>query len=61
MLEEKKEIWLSPMTKAPIPTENKKKTQSDNTKTPPKTSITQWLQTDIERSVGVATVTQPVW
>ena len=35
-LQEKKEdIWLSPMTKAPTPTEKSKK-QSNNTKTPPK-------------------------
>ena len=31
--EEKEEIWLSPMTKAPTPTE-KPKTHRDNTKTP---------------------------
>ena len=30
----KEEIWLSPMTKAPTPTEKVKK-QRDNTKTPP--------------------------
>ena len=35
-VEEKKEdIWLSPMTKAPTPTEKSKK-QRDNTKTQPK-------------------------
>ena len=33
-LEKQKEIWLSPMTKAPTPTENSKK-QLDNAKTPP--------------------------
>ena len=33
------------MTKAPTPTEKSKK-QCDNTKTPPKTSITQRLRTD---------------
>ena len=43
--EKKEEIWLSSMAKAPIPTENPK-TQSDNTKTPPKTSITQRLRVD---------------
>ena len=43
--EKKEEIWLSPMTKAPTPKEKSKK-ESDNTKTPPKTSITQRLQTD---------------
>ena len=36
--EKKEEIWLSPMTKAPTPTEKFKKWR-DNTKTPPKTSI----------------------
>ena len=46
--EKKKEILLSPMTKAPTPTEKSKK-QSDNTKTPPKTSITQRLRTDLGR------------
>ena len=45
--EKKEEILLSPMTKAPTPTEKSKK-QCDNTKTPPKTSITQPLQTDLE-------------
>ena len=34
------EIWLSPMTKTPTPTEQSKK-QRDNLKTPPKTLITQ--------------------
>ena len=52
----KEEIWLSPMTKAPTPTEKSKK-QRENTKTPPKTSITQRLQTDL----GVTTATQLVW
>ena len=33
----------------------------DNTKTPPKTPITQRLQTDLGRSVGVTTVIQLVW
>ena len=41
-----KEIWFSPMTKSIIPTEKSKK-QSDNTKTPPKTSISQRLGTDL--------------
>ena len=39
-------MWLSPMTKAPSPTENPKK-QRNNTETPPKTSITQRLRTDL--------------
>ena len=34
-IREKEEIWLSPMTKAPTPSEKFKK-QRDNTKTPPK-------------------------
>ena len=49
----KEEIWLSPMTKAPTPPEKPKK-QHDNTQMPPKTSITQWLRTDLGRSVGVS-------
>ena len=48
------------MTKAPTPTEKSKK-QRDNTKTPPKTSITQRLRTDLGRSVGVTIATQLVW
>ena len=48
------------MTKAPTPTE-KSKTQRDNIKTPPKTSITQRLQTDLGRSVKVTIATQLVW
>ena len=40
------EIWLSPMKKAPTPTEKSKK-QRDKTKAPPKTSITQRLRTDL--------------
>ena len=50
--EKKKEIWPSPMTKPPIPTENSK-TKGQHTQTPPKTSITQRLRTDLGRSVGV--------
>ena len=48
------------MTKAATPTE-KFKTQRCNTKTPPKTSITQQLRTDLGRSVGVTIATQLVW
>ena len=48
------------MTKAPTPTEKSKK-QRDNTQTPPKTSITQLLQTDLGRSVGVTIAAQLVW
>ena len=48
----RKEIWASPMTKAPTTTTTEKcKKQVDNTKTPPKTSITQKQDTssDIEQ------------
>ena len=55
-----KEIWLSPMTKAHTPIEISKK-QNDNTKTPPKTSITQRLRTDLGRSVEITIATQLVW
>ena len=48
------------MKKAPTPTEKSKK-QRDNTKTPPKTSITQRLPTDLRRAVGVSIATQLVW
>ena len=60
-LQEKKEeeIFLSPLTKTPTSTENSKK-KRDNTNTPPKTSITQRLRTDLGRSVGVTTATQLV-
>ena len=53
---EKQKNCLSPMTKAFKATKNSKK-QSDNEKTRPKTSITQRSLTDLERSVGVTTVT----
>ena len=39
------------MTKPPIPTENSK-TKGQHTQTPPKTSITQRLQTDFSASEG---------
>ena len=45
------------VTKTPTPTE-KSKNKHDNTKTPQKTSITQRLQTDLRRSVGVTIATQ---
>ena len=48
------------MTKATTPTEKSKK-QRDNTKTPPKISITQRLRTDLGRSVGVTTANQMAW
>ena len=49
--EQKEEISLSPMTKSSIPTEILKK-QSDNTHTPPKTSITQGLWRTVSWSNG---------
>ena len=58
--EKKEEIWLSPMTKAPTPTEMSKG-QSDNTNNATKSSIKQRLRTDLGRSVGVTTATQLVW
>ena len=48
------------MTKAPTPTETSK-TQGDSTKTPPKTSITQRMRTDLGRSVGETIATQLGW
>ena len=41
-------------------TDRKSKKQRDNTKTPPETSITQRLQTDLGRSVWVTVATQLV-
>ena len=58
--EKKEDILPSPMTKVPTFTE-KSKRQCDNTKTPPKTSITQRLPTDLERPVGVKIATKLVW
>ena len=48
------------MTKAPTPTE-KSKNRHENTKTPPKTSITQRLRIDLGLSVGITIVTQLLW
>ena len=39
----------------------KSQKQHDNTKTPPKTSITQRLRTELGRLVGVKIATQLVW
>ena len=47
------------MTEVPITTERSKK-QSKNTKTPPRTSITQQSRTDLGRSVKVTTDTKLV-
>ena len=58
----KEEIWLSPIRKAPAPTEmSKGQKSSDNTNNATKSSITQRLRTGLGRSVGVTTVTQLVW
>ena len=48
------------MTKAPTPTEKSKKQRDNTQRTPPKTSITQRLLTDLGRSVGVTIATQLV-
>ena len=48
------------MTKAPRPTDKSKK-QRDNTKLSTKTSITQWLETDLGWSAGVTIDTKLVW
>ena len=48
------------MPKAPALTEMSKG-QSDNTNNATKSSFTQRLWTDLGRSVGVTTATQPVW
>ena len=55
----KEENWLSPMPRAPTPTEKFEK-QRDNTKTSSKTSITQLLRIDLGRWVGVTIATQLV-
>ena len=49
-------LWQNPLYQQTI-LNNK----SDNIKTPPKISITQWLLTDLGRSVGIKTVTKLVW
>ena len=51
---EKKHTAICPMTKPPLQTEISK-TKGQH-KTPPKTSITQRLRTDLGRLVGVTTV-----
>ena len=47
--------------KSPYTHRKKSKKQRDNTKTPPKTSITQRLRNDLGRSVVVTAVTPLVW
>ena len=56
---EKEEIGLSPMTTALIPTEMSKG-ESDNKNNATKSLITQRLQTDLGRSVGVTAATKLV-
>ena len=58
--EKKKEIWLSPMAKALIPTENPK-SKGTTHKRWQKASITQRFWTNLGRSVGVTTAIQLVW
>ena len=57
--DKKEEIWPSPMTKAPTPTEMSKGQVTTQT-TPQKSSIEQRLWTDLGRSVGVTKATQLV-
>ena len=59
-LDKKEYIWLSPMTKA-LHQQKKSKKRRDTIRTSPKTLITQQLQTDLGRSVGVAAITPLVW
>ena len=59
--DKKEEIWPSPMTKAPTPTENAKRAKWQHKTTPQKSSIKQQLRTDLGWSVGVTTATQLVW
>ena len=49
------------MTNATILREKKSKTNMTTQTTPPKTTITQRLRTDLGRSVGVTAVTQLAW
>ena len=49
IIREKERYQTQSYDKSPTPTEKSKK-QSDNTQTPPKTSITQRLRTDLGRS-----------
>ena len=58
--DKKEEIWPSPMTKPPTPTEMSKGQVTTQT-TPQKSSIKQQLQTDLGRSVGVTKATKMVW
>ena len=59
---EKERYLTQSYDKSPYTNKNLKQT-IDNTKTPPTTSITQRLQTDLPvgRSVGVITAIKPMW
>ena len=59
ILREKERDLIQCYCKSPY-TIRKSKKQCDNINTPPKTSITQRLRTDLGRSVGVTEVTPPV-
>ena len=58
--EKKEEIWLSPVTKTPTPTEQSKK-QRDNIKNATKNFDYTTIADRLGRSVGVTAVTQLVW
>ena len=58
--EKREHIGLRHVIKSPY-THRKSKKQCDNTKTQPKTSITQRLRTEFGKSVGVTTATQLMW
>ena len=57
--EKNEKIRLSPIAKAPLPSENESQ-ETTNTKTPPKISITKRLRSNCGLSVGVTSVTQLV-
>ena len=61
MIKRKMKISDSVLLQTPLHSQKIKKKQRDNIKTPPKTSITQRLRTDLRRSVGVTAVTKLVW
>ena len=60
-IERKRKRSDSVLWQKPLYQQKCEKRQHDNTKTSPKSSITQRLRTDLGRSDGVATVIQPVW
>ena len=61
VLKRKRKISDSVLWQKPLHRQKNPKKQRDNTKTPPKTSITQRLQIDLGRSVWVTIATQLVW